>query len=97
MEEHKLELSPAATHQQPVAAGAPVDALTGPSDAAATPEEAAVAPAAHDADTMLISSYPKTINALDFHEGRGLMAYTHLGCADDSITVRPLPPPVTAR
>jgi hypothetical protein len=39
---------------------------------------------------------PEAINALDVHEATGLMAYTHVGCAEFSITVGPLPGHVTA-
>ena len=39
--------------------------------------------------------HPDAINAFDMHEGAGLMAYTHIGSADYSISVGQMPSAVT--
>jgi hypothetical protein len=87
MDKHKLNLSPAKMEAEAVENKSPADASG----------TDGVNMLGGDDDMKRLASEhanPDTINALDIDEGKGLMAYTHIGCSDHAITLRPLPAPV---
>ena len=94
MERHELRLKHTQKDVEMTDAQAPhtlepASSTAAAADAPDAPASGAQGPAAQE------RPHPDAINASDVYDEAGLLAYTHIGCADHSITIGQLPGTVT--